>query len=115
MCVCVCICIHVCMYVYVYVYVYVYIYMCMHVSCVCVHAYVYMCMYIYKSIYVSAERLHAFTGVVEHHAWAGVYVDRCCEYQRTHLLHARYRMCICAIYIHVVGTDKSNDFDHFAK
>jgi len=28
-------------------------------------------------------------------------LDRCCEHQRTHLLHARYRMCICAIYIHV--------------
>jgi len=23
-------------------------------------------------------------------------LDRCCEHQRTHLLHARYRMCICA-------------------
>ena len=28
-------------------------------------------------------------------------LDRCCEHQRTHLLHARYRMCICAIHIHV--------------
>jgi len=28
-------------------------------------------------------------------------LDRCCEHQRTHLLHARYRMCICAIYLHV--------------
>ena len=43
-------------------------------ACVCVHAYVYMCMYIYKSIYMSAESLHAFTGVVAHHACAGVYV-----------------------------------------
>jgi len=25
-------------------------------------------------------------------------LDRCCEHQRTHLLHARYRMCI---YTHV--------------
>ena len=23
-------------------------------------------------------------------------LDRCCKNQRTHLLHARYRMCICA-------------------
>ena len=23
-------------------------------------------------------------------------LDRCCEHQRTHLFHARYRMCICA-------------------
>jgi len=28
-------------------------------------------------------------------------LHRCCEHQRTHLLHARYRMCMCAIYIHV--------------
>jgi len=28
-------------------------------------------------------------------------LDRCCEYQRTHLLHACYRMCICAMYTHV--------------
>jgi len=28
-------------------------------------------------------------------------LDRCCEHQRTHLLHARYRMCICAMYVHV--------------
>jgi len=28
-------------------------------------------------------------------------LDRCCEYQRTHLLHARYKMCICAMYTHV--------------
>ena len=28
-------------------------------------------------------------------------LDRCCEHQRTHLLHARYRMCIYAIYIHM--------------
>ena len=27
--------------------------------------------------------------------------DRCCEYQRTYLLHARYKMCICAMYTHV--------------
>ena len=28
-------------------------------------------------------------------------LDRCCEHQLTHLIHARYRMCICAVYIHV--------------
>ena len=28
-------------------------------------------------------------------------LDRCCEYQRTYLLHARYKMCICAMYTHV--------------
>ena len=28
-------------------------------------------------------------------------LDRCCEYQLTHLLHARYKMCICAMYTHV--------------
>ena len=75
--------VHVCAYVYVYVSMYVCMCMCMYMFtdirvcmyvCVCVHAYVYMCMYIYKSIYMSAESLHAFTGVVAHHACAGVYV-----------------------------------------
>ena len=28
-------------------------------------------------------------------------LDRCCEYQRTHLLQARYKMCICAMYTHM--------------
>jgi len=31
-------------------------------------------MYIYESICILAESIHAFTGVVEHHACAGVYV-----------------------------------------
>ena len=109
-CVYIYVCVHVCAYVYVYVsmyvcmcmcmYMYTYICVCMY-ACVCAHAYVYMCMYIYKSTYISAESLHAFTGVVERHACAVCTLDRCCEHQRTHLLHARYRMCICAMYIHV--------------
>jgi len=44
----------------------------------CIHIYMYMCiciyMYIYESICIFAESMHAFTGVVEHHACAGVYV-----------------------------------------
>jgi len=62
-----CVCMYMCMYMYTYICVCVY-------ACVCVHAYVYMCMYIHKSIFISADSLHAFTGVVEHHACAGVYV-----------------------------------------
>ena len=75
--------VHVCAYVYVYVSMYVCMCMCVYMyaykcvcmyACVFVHAYVYMCMYIYKSICIFAESLYAFTGVVEHHACAGVYV-----------------------------------------
>jgi len=89
MCIGICVCIyvhvHVCAYVYVYVSMYVCMCMCMYMytytcvwmyACVCVNAYVYMCMYIYKSTYISAESLHAFTGVVEYHACAGVYVKK---------------------------------------
>ena len=43
-------------------------------TCVGVHLYMYMCMYVYESIYIFAESRHAFTGVVEHHACASVYV-----------------------------------------
>ena len=32
----------------------------------------YIYMYIYESIYIFVESMHAFTGVVEHHACAGV-------------------------------------------
>jgi len=34
----------------------------------------YTYMYIYESICIFAESMHACTGVVEHHACAGVYV-----------------------------------------
>ena len=41
-------------------------------------------------------------------------------HQRTYLRHTRCRLCTyvymyISVYMHVVGTDKSNDFDHFAK
>ena len=45
-------------------------------KCVCVHVYMYMCMCMYKSIRIFAESQHAFTGVIEHHACAGVYVGQ---------------------------------------
>jgi len=59
--VCVCVCMYICVYVCMYTYIYV-------------HVYMYMYMYIYESICIFAESMHAFTGVVEHHACAGVYV-----------------------------------------
>jgi len=60
---------------YVYVYEFVYVYMFIHVyMCMCTCIYMYMCMCIYKSICIFAESQHAFTGLVEHHACAGVYV-----------------------------------------
>jgi len=62
---CIYVCVCVCMYIYVYVCMYTYIY---------VHVYMYIYMYIYESIYIFVESMHAFTGVVEHHACAGVYV-----------------------------------------
>jgi len=41
--------------------------------------------------------VHAFlTGVVSIMHVQVCTLDRCCEHQRTHLLHARYRVCICA-------------------
>jgi hypothetical protein len=90
--ICMCICIymyyiHVYVHIYAYVYVYVSMYICMCIcmcvyiyicvctyTCACVHVYIYMCMYIYEPICIVAESRHAFTGVVEHHACAGVYV-----------------------------------------
>ena len=59
------------MYVYVYVCIYIYVRMYAYMY---VHVYMYICMYIYESIRIFAESMHAFTGVVEHHACAGVYV-----------------------------------------
>ena len=65
---------------HVYVYVCIYIseamYACMHIylyMCICIHICIHIC--IYTSPYsFFAESMHAFTGVVEHHACAGVYV-----------------------------------------
>ena len=59
------VCVCVCMYIYIYVRVYAYMY---------VHVYTYIYMYIYESIDIFVENMHAFTGAVEHHACAGVYV-----------------------------------------
>jgi len=39
-----------------------------------VHVYMYIYMYIHESICSFAGSMNAFTGVVEHHACAGVYV-----------------------------------------
>jgi len=52
---------------------YIYICVCMY-TYIYVHVYMYICMYIYESICIFAESIHAFTGVVEHHARVGVYV-----------------------------------------
>ena len=55
-------------------YMYIHICVCMY-TCVCVHVCMYMCTYVYESICIFAESRHAFTGVVEHHACADVYVS----------------------------------------
>jgi len=81
--------IYACMYMYIHMHMYIYIYPCIYVYvCVCmyinvcvymytyiyVHVYMYIYMYIYESICIFAESMHAFTGVVEHHVCAGVYI-----------------------------------------
>jgi len=44
-----------------------------------------------------AESMHAFWKRIMSTMHVQVcMLDRCCEHLRTHLLHARYRMCICA-------------------
>jgi len=44
-----------------------------------------------------AESMHAFlTGIMSTMHVQVCMLDRCCEHQCTHLLHARYRMYICA-------------------
>ena len=57
----------------IYMYIYIYVYVCMY-TYICIHVYMYVYMYIYDAIYIFAESMHAFTGDVEHHACAGVYV-----------------------------------------
>jgi len=56
-----------------FMFMYIYIYVCMY-TYIYVYAYMYIYMYVYESICIFAESMHAFTGVVEHHACAGVYV-----------------------------------------
>ena len=77
------------MYMYIHMHMYIYIYPCIYVCvCVCMYIYIYVCMYtyihvhvymytylyMYESICIFAESMHAFTGVVEHHACIGVYI-----------------------------------------
>ena len=97
--------VHVCAYVYVYVsmyvcmcvcvYVYVYIYMCMHV-CVCMCTCICVCIYTSPYMFLQRVCMHLQVLLSTMHVQVCT-LDRCCEHQRTHLLHARYRMCICAI------------------
>jgi len=51
----------------------------------------------HESICIYAESMHSHVFLSTMHVQ--VYkLDRCCEHQRTPLLHARYRMCICDRY-----------------
>ena len=64
--------------------------------CICI------CMCIYTSPYAFLQRvcMHSQVLLSTMHVQVCT-LDRCCEYQRTHLLHARYKMFICAMYTHV--------------
>jgi len=80
---------------------YMYVYMCVHV-CVCMCTCMYLYLYVYTSPYAFLQRVGMHSQVLFSTMQVQVCtLDRCCEHQRTHLLHARYRMCICAIQIHV--------------
>ena len=85
------VCIYTSMYVYVYVCIYIYMYMC-----ICI----YIC--IYTSPYALLQRvcMHSQMLLSTMHVQVCT-LDRCCEYQRTHLLYARYKMCIYAMCTHV--------------
>ena len=85
-----------------------YLYVCV---CICIHIYVYACMRvhmcicvcIYTSPYVFLRRVYMHLQVLLSTMHVQVCtLDRCCEHQRTHLLHARYKVCICAMYTHVL-------------
>ena len=70
------------------------------------HIYMYMCICIYICIYTSPYAflqrvcMHSQVLLSTMHVQVCT-LNRCCEYQRTHLVHARWKMCICAIYTHV--------------
>ena len=95
-----CICV---IHIHVYMHICVYIFICMHVCiyiCACIYHGMYIC--IYTSPYAFLQRACMRSQVLLSTMHVQVCTsDRCCEHQRTHLLHARYRMCICAIHIHV--------------
>jgi len=85
---------------YVYVYLYVYIYVCMHV-CVCMCVCICVFVYVYIQVHIDFLRrdcMHLQVLLSTMHVQVCT-LHRCCEHQRIYLLHARYRMCICAIYM----------------
>jgi len=84
----------------------------MGIWCICIYIYVYACIRVYVYMYIGIcvciyTSPYSFLRRVGMHSqvWLSTtqvqvcMLDRWCEHQRTHLLHARYRMCICAIYI----------------
>ena len=64
--------------------------------------YIYICIYTSPYAFLQRVCMHSHWQVLLSTMHVQVYtLDRCCEHQHTHLLHARYRMCICAMYIDV--------------
>jgi len=103
---------------YMYIYMHMYMYMCPYIYvcvcvCVCIYIYVDACMRVYVYMYIcicicvyaspyaflQRVRMHSQVLLNTMHVQVCT-LDRCCEHQRINLLHTRYRMCICAIYIH---------------
>ena len=64
-------------------------------TCICVYVYVYTSPYIF--LRRVCMHLHVLLSTMHVQVCT---LDRCCEHQRTHLLHARYRMCN-ALYIYM--------------
>ena len=79
---------------------YVYVYVCIYISMyACIHIYMYMCVCIHICIctspYAFLQRVCTHSQVLLSTMHVQVCtLDRCCEYQRTNLLHARYKMFI---------------------
>jgi len=70
---------HICMHMYISIYPSIYVCLCVRMYIyvfVCMYLYMYIYMYMYKSICIFVQSMHAFAGVVEHHACAGVYVRK---------------------------------------
>jgi len=110
--------IYIYIYVYVHIYAYVYVYVSMYICmCMCmymyIYIYVYACMRVYVYMYICIcvcidtspcaflQRVGMHSQVLLNTMRVQVCTsDKYCEHQRTHLLHTRYKMCICAICIH---------------
>ena len=103
--------VYVCVYVNVYVCMYIHVYMYVLFLCICIRMHMCGCTYIYVHFFAVSVAC-----TVEQVFWAPVHVQLYALYRWSFDINVHNFDTFAAGSAHMyLGTDKSNDFDHFAK